>query len=61
MKKSTRDLKEEFLTSAQAAKLLNISISTFKKYISSGKIKAIKTPGGHYRVSRKVLMEKLYE
>jgi excisionase family DNA binding protein len=45
-----------FLTVTQAAEYLNVSNVTFKKYISMGKIKAIKTPGGHYRVSRKELM-----
>jgi len=44
-----------FLTPVQAAKLLNVSVSTFKKYIYLGKIKTLKTPGGHHRVLRKDL------
>ncbi len=51
---------EKFLTASQAAELLNVSISTLKKFIHSGKIKALKTPGGHYRVLRKDLLENLY-
>jgi excisionase family DNA binding protein len=50
---------KEYLTVTQAAGMLNVSNVTFKKYISSGKIKAIKTPGGHYRISRKVIMTAL--
>ena len=60
MNKTRRKDSSQFLTTSQAAALLNLSTSTFKKYISSGKVKAIRTPGGHYRVNRKVLMERLY-
>lgn len=41
-----------FLTSNQAAHFLNISLSTLKKFIYSGKIKTLKTPGGHHRISK---------
>lgn len=44
-----------FLTTAQAAKLLNVSLSTFKKFIYLGKIKTLKTPGGHHRILKKDL------
>lgn len=60
MNKPQPQLQDEFLTVTQAAALLNVSISTFKKYISSGKVPAIKTPGGHYRINRKLLLENLY-
>ncbi len=50
-----------FLTSSQAAKFLNISTSTLKKFITAGKIQTIKTPGGHYRINKKTLLERLYE
>lgn len=46
-----------FLTTAQAAKFLNVSLSTFKKYIYLGKIKTLKTPGGHHRILKKDLFE----
>lgn len=45
-----------FLTSQQAAKILNISLSTLKKFIYTGKIKTITTPGGHHRIRRKDLL-----
>ncbi len=45
-----------FLTTAQAAKLLNISVSTLKKFIFTGKLKTLKTPGGHHRILREDLL-----
>ena len=50
-----------FLTAPEAAKFLNISPSTLKKFIANGKIRTIKTPGGHYRINKKELLESLYE
>ena len=47
-KKSSRP-SDVFLTSTQASQLLNISVGTLKKYIHQGKIKTLKTPGGHHR------------
>lgn len=49
-----------FLTTTQAAKYLNISMATLKKIIIQGKIKAFKTPGGHYRIRKADLLETLY-
>lgn len=49
-----------FLTSAQASELLNISVSTLKKYIQQGKIKTLKTPGGHHRFLKEDLLNQLY-
>ncbi len=46
-----------FLTSAQAATFLNVSLSTLKKYIHTNKIKTLKTPGGHYRIRKADLLE----
>ena len=54
------DRERIFLTSTQAAKLLNISLVTFKKYIMAGKIRTIRTPGGHYRINKKDLLDNLY-
>ncbi len=51
---------EKFLTTAQAAVLLNVSVSTLKKFVATGRVKAVKTPGGHYRIRRKDLLENLY-
>ena len=40
----------ELLTPRVAAQRLGISYPTIKQWIYSGKLKAIKTPGGHYRI-----------
>jgi len=53
------DFSEVFLTPVQAAKLLNISLSTLKKFIYLGKIKTIKTPGGHHRIRKEDLFTSL--
>lgn len=49
---STNSSDSIFLTSAEAARLLNVSLSTMKKFIYQGRIKTLKTPGGHYRIYR---------
>jgi len=46
-----------FLTPTQAAKVINVSLSTLKKFIYSGKIKTLKTPGGHHRIRKDDLLE----
>lgn len=48
-----------FLTPAQAAHILNISLSTLKKFIYTGKIKTLKTPGGHHRIRERDLLQRL--
>ena len=50
-----------FLTASQAAELLNVSLATLKKYITLGKIRAIRTPGGHYRIKKQDILENLYD
>ena len=50
-----------FLTSTQAAELLNLSLSTLKKFIAEGKIRTIRTPGGHYRINKNELLSSLYK
>jgi excisionase family DNA binding protein len=45
MKKRSR-----YLTSGQVSQACDVSLVTVKKWINQGKIKAFKTPGGHYRV-----------
>lgn len=61
MKKNLLKRKDTFLTSTQAAELLNISVVTLKKYVKQGKINTLKTPGGHHRFNKKDLLEKLYK
>ena len=50
-----------FLTAPQAAEFLNVSLVTLKKYITLGKIRAIRTPGGHYRIRKQDILENLYD
>ena len=54
---STKSVKHKYLTTAQAAEMLNLSVSTLKKFIFSGKMKVLKTPGGHYRISKRYLLK----
>ncbi len=53
MSKKTEHLaSKEILNTREAASLLKVTTQTIKNYIYSGKLKAIKTPGGHHRVRR---------
>ena len=46
MRKRTR-----YLTTGQVAEACEVSLVTVKKWIGHGKLKAFRTPGGHFRVS----------
>ena len=48
---------KEILNTREAAGLLKVTTQTIKNYIYSGKLKAIKTPGGHHRIRRADLQE----
>ncbi|MBF0485334.1 MAG: helix-turn-helix domain-containing protein [Candidatus Omnitrophica bacterium] len=61
MSVSAINTEDSFLTTAQAAKALNVSVATLKKFVLYGRIKAIKTPGGHYRIRKKDLFENIYK
>ncbi len=50
---STRDT----FTTAQAARLLGVSVATVVNWIDDGRLKAHKTPGGHRRIARSDLVE----
>ena len=43
---------KEILNTREAAALLKVTTQTIKNYIYSGKLQAIKTPGGHHRIRR---------
>jgi molybdopterin-binding protein len=45
------------LTPRQAAEKLGISYPALKHWILAGRIKTIKTPGGHHRISMSALQE----
>jgi excisionase family DNA binding protein len=44
--------KGEWYTTGEAAKVLGVSFRTVKRWIYSGRISAVRTIGGHYRISR---------
>ena len=48
--------KQLFLTAQEAAELLNVSLSTLKKFIRTGKLATVTTPGGHHRILRSDLL-----
>jgi molybdopterin-binding protein len=41
---------KQLFTPREAARLLGISYPTIKKWILSGKLKTVQTPGGHHRL-----------
>ena len=51
-----KDTKQLFLTSQESAQLLNVSLSTLKKFIRTGKLATVTTPGGHHRILRSDLL-----
>ena len=51
MKKITPSQKE-ILNTREASELLNVTTQSIKNYIYSGRLKALKTPGGHHRIRR---------
>jgi molybdopterin-binding protein len=40
----------ELIKPQEAARLISVSYPTFKQWIYQGKVKTIKTPGGHHRI-----------
>ncbi len=48
-------MKNKILSSTQAAELCNLSITSIKRYIKSGKLNAFKTPGGTFKIKEKDL------
>lgn len=52
---------EIFFTPRQAAKYLNLSLSTIKNYIYAGKLKTLMTPGGHHRIRKSELLATMGE
>lgn len=43
---------DELLTSAQVQRIANISKSTVSRAVKDGRIKPLRTPGGHFRFRR---------
>lgn len=55
--KNVPSSQKEILKTREAAELLKVTTQTIKNYIYSGKLKALKTPGGHHRIRRSDLKE----
>ena len=53
--KNSFNPKDSFLTPVKAAWVLKISLSTLKKFIYSGKLRTLTTPGGHHRILKQDL------
>ena len=50
---------EELLTVAEAANILKIRRETVRRYIKSGKLKAVTLPGGDYRLRERDIQKLL--
>jgi molybdopterin-binding protein len=48
-------MEKQHFTPREAARLMGISYPTIKKWILSGKLKTVQTPGGHHRLSESSL------
>lgn len=53
------DIKDEFITAKEAARLFKVSVQTIKNYIYGKKIQSFKTPGGHHRIRKQDLLRHL--
>jgi molybdopterin-binding protein len=45
----------ELLHAREAAQILGVSYSTLKQWIYHGKLRSVRTPGGHHRIPRREL------
>lgn len=50
---------KSYLTTGEAAALFDVDPDTVLRWIKSGDIPAIRTPGGHYRIHKNVFINKL--
>jgi excisionase family DNA binding protein len=48
---------KDILRTREAAAMLKVTTQTIKNYIYSGRLKALKTPGGHHRIRKSDLKE----
>lgn len=51
------NLTKEVFTTFEVAKICNANITSIKNWIEDGKIRAFRTPGGHYRIEKAVLID----
>ena len=52
---------KNYITTGEAAAIFDVDPDTVLRWIKSGEIPAIRTPGGHYRIHRNIFLTKLNE
>ncbi len=52
---------KNYLSTGEAAAIFDVDSDTVLRWIKSGEIPAIRTPGGHYRIPRNVFLTKMIE
>ena len=50
---------KNYITTGEAAAIFDVDPDTVLRWIKSGEIPAIRTPGGHYRINRNVFLTKM--
>lgn len=50
-----------YITTGEAARILGIGLNTVKRWISSGALRGVCTPGGHWRISEEDLHQFMQE
>ena len=52
---------KNYLSTGEAAAVFNVDPGSVLRWIKSGEIPAIRTPGGHYRIHRNVFLTKMFK
>lgn len=55
--KGSINLVKDVFTTFEVARVCNANITSIKNWIEDGKIRAFRTPGGHYRIEKAVLID----
>ena len=51
------NLNKDVFTTFEVAKICGANITSIKNWIEQGELKAFRTPGGHYRVEKRILID----
>lgn len=57
----SKNIPQEVFTTFDAAKICNANFNSIKNWIHQGKLRAYKTPGGHYRIQKQDLRSFLHD
>jgi excisionase family DNA binding protein len=44
------EYQQKYYSVSEAAKAMNLCVETIRRYISNGRLQAVRLPGGHYRI-----------